>query len=390
MHATYTLTVERQTTGLECARWLGKWGGYALMLLGIPVLLDIPKVSETWPLAAILLWLLWSGAFAMALSFALPELYILLNIRRIRWRDAGVEISPAGLRIDGVGMLAWHRFQALAGECPDSILVMRNVEPWLKLSGPASQECLAALRQQCPPRRLPDISPDGTLLDSDDDAFASGVILSQRHGGTDVLYTFHADEGLAACAAQDSRILLGYASQTFADRRMGAVANALVMLILAVLPALGLASLFGREVGLPVGLVILLGAALWGSEKEMTTPGTVWTRREWIDLETRTWNARREFPDQSLPTQSTQLPLADLTLVCFTQHWEQGESHEVGLCKLHELCAAKNKEPSYLNVLYSADTPDEASRFAQALATMWGIACWKIEGGWPIQKRKLA
>lgn len=200
-----------------------------------------------------------------------------------------------------------------------------------------------------------------------------------------MLCSFEADEGLSACAIQTSRILLGYWAQTYADRRNSAEANALVMALLAILPGLGMAALFP-----PAFPVIILGAAIWGFRKEMGTPGKVWTRSEWLDLDTRTWNTRREFPDHSLPPQNTSLPLADLVLVCFTQHWEQGVSHDVGLCKARELKNTERSDPNYLNILHSADDPSATEHFAIALARMWKIRCWQIAGGIGVRKKQLA
>jgi hypothetical protein len=384
-----TFTIEHQTIGLKWARRLGRWLGYAVMLLGIPLVLQVPKVSESGPLLAVFLWLLWSGAFALTLSFALPEVYIRLH-GRIRHAGVSVEVSPEGLRIGEIGLLAWHRFEVYAEARPDRLLVIRQDKPWLKIAGPSCPELLAELGRQYPPRQLPAVSPEGYLLEMDEEAFASGTILSQRHGGTDLLYGFSADEGLAACAAQGSRILLGYSAQTFADRRATAVASALAMLILASIPALGLGALFGRDGGLPVMIALTLGAALWGAWKEMTTPGKVWSRSEWIDLDTRTWNARRNFPDHSLPDQRVSLPLGDLLLVCFTQQWEQGVSYDVGLCKSSELKADKYGHPPCLNMLYCSDSPSDTSRFALALSNRWGIPCWQIEDGLSVRKRQLA
>jgi hypothetical protein len=380
----YSFTVERQSTGLAWARRIGNWTGYAAIVLGIPFVLDAPKGSGQGPVLAIILWLLWSGSFALAIRFGLPELYLRLR-KSLRYSAAEVEISATGLRIEGIGLLAWHTFSAQAGRRPNSILVTFFDTPLAELSGSASQECLAQLSRQCPPRQLPDIGPDGCLENPHPEAFAAGTMMSQRHGDTDVLYSFAADEGLAACAAQTSRILLGHATQTFTDRRMTAQANALVMVFLATVPVLAIAALLG-----PVFLASIPAAAAWGFWKEMRTPGKVWTRSEWLDLDARTWNARREYPDHSLATQNISLPLADLVLICFTQQWEQGISHDVGLCKASELKTREHQDPNYLNMVHSADDPSAAELFAIALAKMWKIPCWKIEGGIAVQKKQLA
>lgn len=372
MENPYSFTVERQSAGLAWARRTGKWAGYAVIVLGIPLVLDALELSGQGPVLAILLWLLWSGSFALACRYALPELYLRLR-KSMRYSAAEVEVSSAGLRIEGIGVLAWHTFSAQAGSRPNTILVTLYGTPLAELSGPASQDCLAQLNRQCPPRRLPDISPDGCLESTHPNGFAVSVLCS-----------FDADKGLSACA-QTSRILLGYWTQTCADRSKAAQANALLMVFLATLPVLAIAARLG-----PAFLGIIPAAAAWGYWKAMHTPGKVWTHSKWLDLDTRTWNAQRNFPDHSLPAQRSSLPLADLVLICFAQQWEQGASHDVGLCKASELKISERSKPDYLNMLHSGDDPATAVHFAIALAKMWKIPCWQFDGGIAVQKKQLA
>jgi hypothetical protein len=241
-----------------------------------------------------------------------------------------------------------------------------------------------------PLRALPEIDASGRLLGFEADREGGGAILLMRHGGIDVLGRFSEVEILTACRSGPPRILLSYARQTTVDRRKSAIANAMAYVLLALLPGLLLGALFKEMAGAWVMLAVLLGAASWGFAREMSQAGSVWERSEWLDFESRNWKARRDFPDHSLPDQSASVPLAELALICFTHHWEQGVSYDIGLGRAADVRALRDyHDPPILNVIHSSSDQQRSAQFATELAGLWGIPCWQIDWGSSAPKRKL-
>ncbi|MDP5240544.1 hypothetical protein Q9Q94_13450 [Uliginosibacterium sp. 31-16] len=257
-------------------------------------------------------------------------------------------------------------------------------------------------------RQLPQISSDGASVTAEGLNYSAGEILSQRHGGTDVLYGFSAAEVLAACTPLPERLLLGYARQTEEDRRKSAIAGALAHAFVALLPALlimaGLRHITdNRPVTLAGFILIMLGVMARAAWRELRTPGKVWQLTEWLDFSTRTWHARKAFgkvagppqdfpdphggrldpegasrgltsPDGSLPTRNASLPLDQLLLVCIDQHWEQGVTYDIALCRANEFEGLeKYSEAPRLNMLHQAETEEESLAFARQLSALWQI-----------------
>lgn len=255
----------------------------------------------------------------------------------------------------------------------------------------------SSLREHRPVLRpFPHVNADGSVdIVIDATEAAGGALMSLRHGGTDVAYHYRADEVLAACTPLPARLLLGHAVQTRRDRRNSAIAQALVYLLLAIVPAL-LALAFLRHLtdsrAFAAGTVgvIVMAAMAWAFAREIRAPGGVWERTEWIDFERRVWCARKRYPDARLPTEHASVPLDELVLVCLVQSWEQGQSHDVGLCRKTEIQGRDFGEPRFLNQVHTSDTEPEAHAFACALAALWGLECWQLTFGTGPQKRRLA
>jgi hypothetical protein len=242
-----------------------------------------------------------------------------------------------------------------------------------------------------PLRPLPEIDASGRLVGFAAEPEGGGEILLMRHGGIDVLGRFSEAEILAASRSRPARILLSYGTQTKADRRKSAIANAMAYVFLALLPGLLLGALFKGIAGAWVMVAVLLGAASWGFAREMFEPGKVWERSAWMDFETRTWRARRDFPDHSLPDHSASIPLAELTQVCFTHQWEQGVSYDIGFARLADVTALRRYyNPAILNVIQSSSDQQRSAEFAAELAGLWGMPCWQIDWGSSAGKRTLA
>lgn len=264
---------------------------------------------------------------------------------------------------------------------------------------------------QTPHRPLPQVSADGATVICEGLNYSGGEILSLRHGGTDVLYGFSAAEVLAACTPLPERLLLGYARQTAEDRRKSALANALAHAFLAMVPALLIMILLRKITdnrpatltGFVLIMLVVMARAAW---RELRTPGKVWQLTEWLDFGTRTWHARKAFgkdagppqdfpgphggrldpegasrgltsPDGSLPTRCASLPLEKLVLVCITQHWEQGVTHDLALCRADEFEGLeKYGEAPRLNMLHQAEKEEDCIAFARQLSERWQIrAC---------------
>ncbi len=245
-------------------------------------------------------------------------------------------------------------------------------------------------------RPFPNVNADGSVDIAIDPAEAAGgALMSLRPGGNDVAYHYHADEVLAACTPLPARLLLGFAVQTKRDRLNGAIAQALLYLLLATFPAL-LVGAFRRNItdsrsfALGALVVMVVAAMAWAFTREMLAPGKVWERTQWIDFERRVWCARKSHPDGSLQTEYAIVPLDELVLVCFVAYWEQGQSFDVGLCKRTEIKGRDFNDPHYLNRVHTSDTQPEAHAFACALAARWGLECWQLTGGMTPQKRRLA
>jgi len=63
--------------------------------------------------------------------------------------------------------------------------------------------------------------------------------------------------------------------------------------------------------------------------------------------------------------------------VSLTKHWEQGITYDVGVGKITDPRFPELGQATLLNLLYSSDAESEARNFAQSLAALWGIKCWK-------------
>ena len=249
---------------------------------------------------------------------------------------------------------------------------------------------------QTPLRQLPQISPDGATVTADGLNYSAGEILSQRHGGTDVLYGFSTAEVLAACTPLPERLLLlGYALQTTEDRRKSAIALALAHAFIAMLPALlimgGLRHITdNRPVTLAGFILIMLGVMGRAAWRELRTPGKVWQLTKWLDFSTRTWHARKAYPDGSLPTRHASQPLDQLLLVCIDQHWEQGVTYDIALCRADEFEGLeKYSEAPRLNMLHQAETEEESLAFARQLSTLWQIPARRFAFDVAAQRNRL-
>lgn len=234
---------------------------------------------------------------------------------------------------------------------------------------------------------LPGVSAEGRVTPVPGDLQGGDALMSQRHGGNAVLYQRDAAATLAACTPLPERLLLRHGVQTRKDRRGSAIAQGVVYAIVAVLPVMLVMSLIksafsAKKAGLLIlGSAAVLGIALRGAWTAYREPGGEWELSHWIDFTDRHWRARKVYTDESRPLQTASLPLGTLALICYTTHWENSVTYDVGLCKAADCVKAEYEYPATLDDLHSADSEDESLRFARSLAALWGVACWQHVGG---------
>lgn len=207
--------------------------------------------------------------------------------------------------------------------------------------------------------------------------------LALRPDGPCILCQCSAAEIFAACEPLPPRLLLGHNLRTKRDKRQTIKAETGAHTLLALLPAVLLATFLYKisqsaTIGWAIFILVILGVPARTFWRERRKPGGISQSAEWLDFTNHTWNACVSYPDGSQPRTQRSLPFEKLALVCFTQHWEQGDSYEVALCEAASFRTLMDHQTvEWLNLLHDAESEQAATGLTRELARLWNLPAWQ-------------
>jgi len=207
--------------------------------------------------------------------------------------------------------------------------------------------------------------------------------LALRPDGPCILCQCSTAEIFAACEPLPPRLLLGHYLHTKLHQRQTIKAETCAHALLALLPAFLLAAFLYKisqsgTLGWAVFILVMLGVPARTFWRERRKPGGVSQRAEWLDFTNRTWNSGVIYPDGSLPPVQHSQPFEKLALVCFTRHWEQGDSYEVALCEAASFRTLMDHQTvEWLNLLHDAESEQAAAGLTLELARLWNLPAWQ-------------